>query len=308
MLLPVPYLVLFAAIISVIVVKIMDMFDTTVQKYELDNNTIFVVLVSFRSKTCVDFSADIVRKAKHPSRLRIVIIEYIGHPSESAINILPDRLQNIVHVHTIAISSGTTLAHARAIAIKEYYQYEKICLFLNEINIVRYWDDIIVKYAHSKHVLSIAISKYERSVFPILELYENEEVIIKKRKFQKNVPEIIPTVSCPEDVIACSIEHANIVLLHDDECMRNAELARQQIETKTTSMFFGSTAVYLKKSTKERNNKIIHEWLKTIDLTKAGIGLTTQTTIPEGIAKYGSLQSCRLAISIAKDHTPQDVG
>lgn len=307
MVLPLPILVLLVAILTHMYSKLLQTKQSGVDERNevLDANSIFVVCVSFRSATCLEFVRSAINKAKHPGRLHFAIIEYIGRPEESLVHLIPFAIKKNVSIQSFAISSASTLAHARWIAFREFYRHETICLFLNEINIVPLWDEVIVSHFDPEHVFSVLIGSRMVSVFPIVSAVYGSVIAVKKRNFITKVDDPVAVILCTEDVIACSASNVDAVLKYDGLEMRNAFLHNMHIQTFTTTDVLGAKAVNIKKLPYKMSNddkKMIGDWIASLQLVKIRLGLTERCHTGEAIAKYGTVQACRLALAIARDH------
>lgn len=300
---PIPVIILLIAVISQLISKFVSTSKDTLISYS-DAKSLFVVCISFRSSSCFDFVYDILRKAKNPQRLHIAVIEFIGHPEETMLYSIPHQFKNKISIQSLAISSATTLASARKLAFNEFYRNEDICLFLNEINIVEHWDSIITSNFSKEYVLSIMIGKKDASVFPSIPNVYGTAVSVKAKKFQTNVNVPFGTLLCTEDVIACDEKHVDTLLKYDSIEMRNANISQMKIPVFTTTTFLGSKAVVLNKipaTVTEDDKATINQWINTFDPIKARLGLTKLLQTPEAIAKFGTVQACRLALAIAKN-------
>jgi hypothetical protein len=307
-----PAVVLALAIVSIVLSRVVAAIATTPARRRRgvgdDGTAIFVACVSFRSATCLDFVLSLFDKAAAPARLRVGVVEYIGHPTESLALRMPADMRAVVRVHTVAISSATTLAAARRLCVRQLFNHEALCVFANEIHLEAGWDAEVVRGASPRAVFTALVGLRRRAMFPVLEATPDGRLALRRRPFAERVGGVVDVVACAADFAVCAPEDVDALLAHDGFEARTASLCERGLRIVSSTALLGTLAVrvhQLPAADDDASRQLTARWRASLDMARASLGLTEAALrrgTSEAVAKYGSTAACQLALDLRRDH------
>ena len=206
------------AIISVLLQILYDKLfrkPKTIEPEDLENS-IFVVLVSYRDRAWVQCVVDILDKASISNRIFIGVIEYIDSPQNSMIEYIPKKYRHQIRVQSYNYESATNLRDSRQLCVQEMFHHERFVLFTRSCTMCYEWDNIICEYLklNDNCIISTDLPKIPQNNFPTINYVDNKLTIISK-EFSLQRHQAIQVILCYTD-FAIMESHITKYFLQDD--------------------------------------------------------------------------------------------
>lgn len=277
---------------------------------------LFVAITSFCDRSWGSMVQELLNSAYEPRQLRIGVLEYIRSVDDTLEPAIPTEWRESVHVYSASHKTATTLRRAQQLCVQQLYTGECFALlFGTAASPVKDWDRKLLHDACADRVVSMHISANGTPTFPCLRAHG--EVCRKPILAVDSSTFATPSLLVENDAVLVSKDAIETALSSTNTLTVTAQLvaAHKTVVTPTQRLFTrarhpvtvsrGRSSGWVK--SQNAAYAILCGIREDSDLpsVNARIGLTTNPTSAEKIAKFGSVLGARLAVQ--EEENPNEV-
>jgi hypothetical protein len=283
------------------------------EKITIDD-TIFVMIVSYKDQQWLDNVSSMFNSARFPQRIFFGIMEYVSHPSESKAEDVPERMRNHVRVLTHMENKTSTLAKSRKIILDNLFRNEKYIMATRSIDVKHDWDEYLCQqYMLLPSQQSVLTSHLQKtSVFAkIKEIDENLNFKFALQPlFNHMMSKPISSIVCSHSFIFCLSEYKDLIVKDDTDVGISALLHSQNVRFYYTQHSIGTRSLH-PRGVRSKTKTIVGQDVLDLYLTAYILdgnetlnnfsknGLSRNFNRNEAMAKYGSLKNANLALELS---------